>query len=99
MEFATLAIRKIDHNAKAVTQEGNNMRRLDIATPEEVLEAELLIIQAAGIKVRHIGFQKGLNEGFHLYDVLEPKIAGYSYTDNGSPTLTLDGMKEKGLLK
>ena len=33
-----------------------------------------------------------------IYDVLEPRIPGYKYDDGGWPTLTLDGMKEKGLL-
>lgn len=76
------------------------MERIDIATPEEVLEAELVIIQSAGVKVRHVGYQRSLTSGFHLYDVVEPKIAGYVYSkDGGLPTLTLDGMKEKGLIQ
>lgn len=76
------------------------MNRIDVATPEEVLEAELVIIGAAGIKVRHVGFQKDANGGgMHLYDILEPKVPGYNYTeDGGSVTLTLNGMREKGLL-
>lgn len=75
------------------------MKRLDIVTPEEALEAELVIIQAAGIKVKHVGFQRGLDGGFHLYDVLKPKIVGYTYGNrNGNVTLSLEGMKEKGLL-
>lgn len=75
------------------------MKRIDIATPEEVLESELAIIQAAGVKVKHIGFQRGIEgQGFHLYDVLEPKIAGYRYDSDGWPTLTLEGMKERGLI-
>lgn len=74
------------------------MRPIDIATPEEVLESELAIIQAAGIKVKYIGFQRGLEGGFHLYDVLEPRLDGYSYDNDGWPTLTLEGMKERGLI-
>lgn len=76
------------------------MKRIDIATPEEVLETELAIIQAAGIKVRHVGFQKdGRGSGIHLYDVLEPKVPGYVYHRDSAPvTLTFSGMKEKGLL-
>ena len=76
------------------------MKRIDIATPEETLEAEMAIISAAGIKVRHVGFQKTLDGGFHLYDVLEPKVPGYVYgQDNGNVTLSLDGLKQKGLLQ
>lgn len=77
------------------------MERINIATPEEVLESELAIIQAAGIKVRHVGFQKdGCGGGIHLYDVLEPKVEGYKYHRDSAPvTLTINGMKEKGLLK
>lgn len=75
------------------------MKRLDIATPEEVLEAELVIIQGAGIEVKHVGWQKSLDGGFHLYDVLKPKLAGYTYGNrNGNVTLSFEGMKEKGLL-
>lgn len=75
------------------------MKQIDIATPEEVLESELAIIQAAGIKVKHVGFQRGVGSGFHLYDVLEPKVPGYNYgRENGNVTLSLDGMKSKGLL-
>lgn len=75
------------------------MKPIDLATPEEVLESEMAIISAAGIKVRHVGFQKGLEGGFHLYDVLEPKVPGYTYgPNNGSPTLSLEGMQEAGLL-
>ena len=75
------------------------MERIDIATPEEVLETELVIIGAAGIKVRHVGFQgNGFGGGVHIYDVHEPRLPGYNYSDGGWPTLTLDGMKEKGLI-
>lgn len=76
------------------------MKRNDIATPEETLEAELVIIQGSGLKVKHIGYQRGVSTGFHLYDVLEPKVPGYLYSDNGGwPTLSLDGMKERGLIR
>ena len=77
------------------------MERIDIATPDEVLESELAIIQSAGIKVRHVGWQgNGKGAGVHLYDVLEPKVPGYVYHRDSAPvTLTLQGMKEKGLLK
>ena len=77
------------------------MKRIDIAVAEEVLEAEMAIISAAGVKVKYIGFQgDGMGGGFHLYDVIEPKIPGYRYgSDDRLPTLTIDGMREKGLLK
>lgn len=76
------------------------MKRIDIATPEEVLEAEMAIITAAGVKVRHVGFQKdGQGGGIHLYDVLEPVVPGYVYHKDSAPvTLTINGMREKGLL-
>jgi len=76
------------------------MKPINIATPEEVLETELAIIGAAGIKVRHVGFQKdGFGSGIHMYDVLEPMVPGYVYHRDSAPvTLTLVGMKEKGLL-
>lgn len=74
------------------------MERINIATPEEVLEVEMAIISAAGIKVKHVGFQKGLEGGVHIYDVVEPRLLGYNYSDGGLPTLTLCGMKEKGLI-
>jgi hypothetical protein len=75
------------------------MKRIDIATPEEVLESEMVIIQGAGIEVKHVGWQNGPNGGFHLYDILKPKIAGYIYGNrNGNVTLSLEGMKEKGLI-
>ena len=91
----------LDRNEKVCYTEGeeDNMKRIDIATPEETLETELAIIQGAGIKVRHVGFQRGLEGGFHLYDVLEPKVPGYTYNSNtGLPTLSLDGMKRAGLI-
>lgn len=77
------------------------MERINIATPEEVFETEMAIITAAGIKVRHVGFQgDGFGGGVHMYDVLEPKVKGYVYHRDSAPvTLTLVGMKEKGLLK
>lgn len=80
------------------------MKRADIATPEEVLEMELAIIQAAGVKVKHVGYQKASEgeEGFHLYDVLEPKIPGYFYDEydyRNYPTLSFEGMKEIGLFR
>lgn len=75
------------------------MKRIDISTPEEALESELAIIQAAGIKVKHVGFQKGVSGGFHLYDVLDPQVPGYTYNANtGFPTLSLDGMKRARLI-
>lgn len=75
------------------------MKPIDIATPEETLETELVILQAAGLKVRHIGFQAALGGGFHLYDVLEPKLPGYTYNANsGYPTLSLEGLREMGIL-
>ena len=75
------------------------MKPINIATPEEVLESEVAIITAAGVKVKHLGFQgDGFGGGVHIYDVLEPRIVGYNYSDGGWPTLTLDGMKEKGLI-
>lgn len=74
------------------------MNRMNLATPEEILESEIAIISAAGVKVKHVGFQgDGMGGGIHLYDVLEPKLPGYKY-DGGWPTLTLDGMKERGLI-
>lgn len=75
------------------------MKRSDIATPEEVLESELAIIQGAGVEVKHVGYQKGLEGGFHLYDVLKPKLVGYTYGNrNGNVTLSFEGMREKGLI-
>lgn len=76
------------------------MKRIDVATPEEVLESEMAIISAAGIKVKHVGFQKGLEGGgVHMYDVIEPRLPGYNYSDGGLPTLTMEGLREKGLLQ
>lgn len=77
------------------------MNRLaKVATPDEVLEAELVIIQAAGIKVHHIGYQQdGLGGGIHLYDVLAPKIPGFKYDDGGFPTRSLAGLRALGLIK
>lgn len=78
----------------------DTMERISIATPEEVLESEMAIITAAGIKVRHIGFQgDGFGGGTHLYDLHAPKLAGYDYSDGGWPTFSLLGMKERGLFK
>jgi len=76
------------------------MNRINIATPAEVLETEIAIIGAAGIKVRYVGFQgDSFGGGVHMYDVLEPKVPGYVYHHDSAPvTLTLAGMKEKGLL-
>lgn len=75
------------------------MNRLDIATPEEVLETELVIIGGAGLKVEYVGFQRGLeNDGIHLYNLVEPKLPGYTY-DGTLPTFSLVGLKELGLVK
>lgn len=81
------------------TRAEDNMERINIATKEEVLESELAIIGAAGIKVRHVGFQgDGFGGGVHMYDVHEPRLPGYKY-DGGWPTLTLEGLKAAGLIK
>lgn len=75
------------------------MKPINLATSAEVLETEMAILTAAGIKVRHVGYQPGVEGGFHLYDVLEPKVPGYAYGPNsGYPTLSLDGMRELGLV-
>lgn len=74
------------------------MKPLDIATPEETLESELVIIGGAGLKVEYVGFQRGLgNDGVHLYNLVEPKLPGYTY-DGTLPTFSLMGLKELGLI-
>lgn len=75
------------------------MKRIDVATPEEVLEAEMVLIGGAGLKVQYVGFQRGLeNDGIHLYNLVEPRLPGYTY-DGTLPTFSLTGLKELGLVR
>lgn len=76
------------------------MKRIDIATPEEALEAEVAIISAAGLKIQRSFFQKdGVGSGFFVHDLALP-VKGYVHDQSGAPvTLTLDSMRAKGLLK
>lgn len=76
------------------------MERINLATPEEVLEAEVAIISAAGLKIQRSFFQKdGMGSGFFMHDLMHP-VKGYESDKSGAPvTLTLNSMREKGLLK
>lgn len=74
------------------------MKPLDIATPEEALEIEMVLIGGAGLKVEYVGFQRGIeNDGVHLYNLVEPRLPGYTY-DGTLPTFSLAGLKELGLV-
>jgi len=76
------------------------MERIDIATADEVLEAEVAIISAAGLKIQRSFFQKdGMGSGFFVHDLAHP-VEGYKQDGSGAPvTLTLNSMRKKGLLK
>lgn len=64
-------------------------------------EAEVKELQYVGIKRVRLQYLKNSKKmmGLALWNVLEPKLDGYVYgPDSGIPTLSVDGLKEKGLI-
>lgn len=65
-----------------------------LSTPEERKEAKYV-----GIKRIRLVYLKNSKRmmGFALWNLMEPKLPGYTYTD-GYPTFGIDGLKERGIL-
>jgi hypothetical protein len=69
-----------------------------LATKEEILEAELALIQSKGLVVEYVGYQSYMDGvGVHMYNLVSPQLPGYTY-DLGLPTFTLAGLRERGLI-
>lgn len=67
-----------------------------LATAEE--QKELRYVGIPRLRLQYLKNSKKLM-GVALWNVLEPKIKGYNYTpDSGVPTLSVDGLKNAGLI-
>jgi hypothetical protein len=78
---------------------GDTMNIKDLCTQDEVKEA-----QAVGklpLKLQYLGKMKwseAYNIDSRMWNVLSPKLPGYTYDGKGWPTFTLTGLKERGLI-